>query len=78
MASIQLRQRRSTDMVSRLNILAGLSITFGRNGLKVVVPKGFRDPLKQVDAEQHVCGPQRQSRMSTRRRLNENKQAHLT
>jgi hypothetical protein len=35
MASIQPRQRRSTDMVSRLKILAGLSITFGWNGLKV-------------------------------------------
>jgi hypothetical protein len=41
-------------MVSRLNIIAGLSITFGWNGVKVVVPKCFRDPLKQVDAEQHV------------------------
>jgi hypothetical protein len=56
----QLRQRRSTDMVSRVNILAGLSIAFGWNGVKVVFPKGFRDRLKQVDAEQDVSGPQRQ------------------
>jgi hypothetical protein len=71
MASIQLRQRRSTDMVSHLSIPAGLSITYGVKG---VFPKGFRDRFKQVDPERHVSGPQRQFRVSISRRANETKQ----